>query len=123
MIPRVVNPKNIMKNPSPHVIARSRFFGIVFIIASLKLKHINIVKIRLSIATAVNANSHECPILVTMTSMMNVFIVGLGARTIGRFARKAMSNVAIIADSAVAVNRAPWSIPVLDKIIGINERT
>ena len=122
-IPRLANPKSITKNPSPHVMASNRLLGIVFIIASLKLKNIKSVKRMLSIATAVNANCHECPILSTITTIMNVLIVALGATAIGRFARKAMSNVAIIADNAVAVNSAPGFMPVLDKIPGVNERT
>ena len=93
--------------------------GMAFTMASRTLKIVSKIKITPSISTAVNANCQLYPIVNTTVKAKNAFKPIPGANAKGSLAQKAMSKVATIEASAVVVNKAAWSMPVADKILGL----
>ena len=95
-----------MNKPIPTETAFLSVNGIASKITSLPLKNDRAINIIPSINTAVNANSQESPWLAT-TEYANYALRPIpGAKANGYLAYNAMINVAIAADSAVAVKIA-----------------
>ena len=108
-----------IKSPIPTDIALFILRGILLTIASLTLKAVRIINIIPSIKTAVKAVCQLCPIPITTVYAKNAFNPIPGANAKGRFAKSAITKVAIKEDITVAVNTAPLSIPVAPSISGL----
>ena len=120
--PAFASPMIAMNNPIPTATAFFKLSGIDLMIAS-RIPQIERIMNKIpSSNTAVNANCHEQPIPRTTEKVKNALRPRPGARATGRFATKAITNVARAAAIAVAVNTGPHSIPEPERMLGFTAR-
>ncbi len=120
--PAFCRPRKVMKSPIPTGIAFLMVLGILFTINSRTLKKVRIRNIIPSINTAVSAICQEYPSPSTTEKAKKEFNPMPGACAMGRLGINAINSVPSALASAVAVNRAPLSIPAALNILGFTTR-
>lgn len=116
-------PTNVMKSPIPILMDCFMTAGMAFTIDSRRLLTVSSSSMIPSIRIAVRANCHECPVPRHIVNTKKALGPMPGAIPKGFFARKAISNVLIMATDAVAVNTEPFGIPSrLENRLGLTAR-
>lgn len=122
MMPAFFKPIKAINIPIPAEMANRRFFGIHSNILSRILRKVMARKMIPSTSNTAKACCQVYPIAWQRVKAKKAFSPMLGAWAKGSFAMKASRKVAMAEVMAVAVKRAPLSMPVVARMVGFTAK-